>query len=230
MAHIPHGCDACSYDGRPWLSIGALQPLPGETTTVQEHRGHEPGRVYGIERQVPARPVSQLVAFCCPACHDLRVYDLGPDDCDWTEIYAVKAIGNRTKPPATDHSNSQPLERDPHQHQEKTMTTPPSPPGQVRPVDAGDDQERLVDAARVAIESGYASKDLLMRRLRIGAVVAARLLGLLQQAQVIAPGRGSGARAVLVPPAQKDAALAELITAAKYEITTTPAQIQEGQS
>jgi hypothetical protein len=60
LPHIPHHCAVCGYDGRPWISTGHLQPLPGETYTVRQRSEHNTDRRYGIERQVPAWPIGQL--------------------------------------------------------------------------------------------------------------------------------------------------------------------------
>jgi hypothetical protein len=83
---------------------------------------------------------------------------------------------------------------------------------ELRQVDVGYDGKLLLDAARMVIDRQHASRALIQRRVRVGFAKAGRLIDLLEEAGVIGPATAdaSGAREVLVPRAERDAALAQL--------------------
>ncbi|MFD1145885.1 hypothetical protein [Saccharothrix hoggarensis] len=81
VSHVDLTCEVrkCRYDGQPWMTFGVVDPLPGETYPWPEERRLPSGRVYLRDRDQPAWAVIRLVAYRCPACKDLRVYDQGQD-------------------------------------------------------------------------------------------------------------------------------------------------------
>jgi S-DNA-T family DNA segregation ATPase FtsK/SpoIIIE len=60
------------------------------------------------------------------------------------------------------------------------------------------DGERLIEAARLVVRSGYGSVSLLQRKMRIGYVTAARLIDELEARGIVGPVQGSNPREVLV--------------------------------
>jgi S-DNA-T family DNA segregation ATPase FtsK/SpoIIIE len=60
------------------------------------------------------------------------------------------------------------------------------------------DGERLIEAARLVVRSGYGSVSLLQRKMRIGYVTAARLIDELEARGVVGPVQGSNPREVLI--------------------------------
>jgi S-DNA-T family DNA segregation ATPase FtsK/SpoIIIE len=64
--------------------------------------------------------------------------------------------------------------------------------------DEGSDGERLHEAARLVVRSGYGSVSLLQRKMRIGYVTAARLIDELEARGVVGPVQGSNPREVLI--------------------------------
>ncbi len=64
--------------------------------------------------------------------------------------------------------------------------------------DEGTDGERLMEAARLCVRSGYGSVSLLQRKMRIGYVTAARLIDELEGRGIVGPVQGSNPREVLI--------------------------------
>ncbi len=64
--------------------------------------------------------------------------------------------------------------------------------------DEGSDGERLHEAARLVVRSGYGSVSLLQRKMRIGYVTAARLVDELEARGIVGPVQGSNPREVLI--------------------------------
>ncbi|MDR7548445.1 MAG: DNA translocase FtsK [Armatimonadota bacterium] len=64
--------------------------------------------------------------------------------------------------------------------------------------DEAEDSERLIEAARLVVRSGYGSVSLLQRKMRIGYVTAARLIDELEARGVVGPVQGSNPREVLI--------------------------------
>ena len=64
--------------------------------------------------------------------------------------------------------------------------------------DEGSDGERLHEAARLVVRSGYGSVSLLQRKMRIGYVTAARLVDELEARGIVGPVQGSSPREVLI--------------------------------
>ncbi|MDR7520861.1 MAG: DNA translocase FtsK [Armatimonadota bacterium] len=64
--------------------------------------------------------------------------------------------------------------------------------------DDAEDSERLIEAARLVVRSGYGSVSLLQRKMRIGYVTAARLIDELEARGVVGPVQGSNPREVLI--------------------------------
>jgi S-DNA-T family DNA segregation ATPase FtsK/SpoIIIE len=60
------------------------------------------------------------------------------------------------------------------------------------------DGERLYEAARLVVRSGYGSVSLLQRKMRIGYVTAARLIDELEARGIVGPVQGSNPREVLI--------------------------------
>jgi S-DNA-T family DNA segregation ATPase FtsK/SpoIIIE len=60
------------------------------------------------------------------------------------------------------------------------------------------DGERLIEAARLVVRSGYGSVSLLQRKMRIGYVTAARLIDELEARGIVGPVQGSNPREVLI--------------------------------
>jgi len=60
--------------------------------------------------------------------------------------------------------------------------------------------ELIEDAIKVVLQARQASASLLQRRMRVGYTRAARLLDLMEQANVVGPFCGSKAREILVDP------------------------------
>jgi S-DNA-T family DNA segregation ATPase FtsK/SpoIIIE len=61
-----------------------------------------------------------------------------------------------------------------------------------------EDGERLTDAARIVVRTGYGSVSLLQRKMRIGYVTAARLIDQLEERGIVGPAQGSSPREVLI--------------------------------
>jgi len=66
------------------------------------------------------------------------------------------------------------------------------------PAEEHADGERLMEAARLVVRSGYGSVSLLQRKMRIGYVTAARLIDELEARGVVGPVQGSNPREVLI--------------------------------
>ncbi|MER5322368.1 hypothetical protein [Streptosporangium roseum] len=81
-SHIVHVCEACERGGDPWVSVGTVHPLPGDTFLVPTSRS---GPLPGPLRERPAWPVRSLFAYRCQACNEIRIYDLG-DGTNWQEV------------------------------------------------------------------------------------------------------------------------------------------------
>ncbi len=60
------------------------------------------------------------------------------------------------------------------------------------------DGERMIEAARLVVRSGYGSVSLLQRKMRIGYVTAARLIDELEARGIVGPVQGSNPREVLI--------------------------------
>ncbi|MDR7496080.1 MAG: DNA translocase FtsK, partial [Armatimonadota bacterium] len=69
---------------------------------------------------------------------------------------------------------------------------------QAAPAEEHADGERLIEAARLVVRSGYGSVSLLQRKMRIGYVTAARLIDELEARGVVGPVQGSNPREVLI--------------------------------
>ncbi len=69
---------------------------------------------------------------------------------------------------------------------------------QSAPAEEHADGERLIEAARLIVRSGYGSVSLLQRKMRIGYVTAARLIDELEARGVVGPVQGSNPREVLI--------------------------------
>jgi S-DNA-T family DNA segregation ATPase FtsK/SpoIIIE len=69
---------------------------------------------------------------------------------------------------------------------------------QSTPAEEHADGERLVEAARLVVRSGYGSVSLLQRKMRVGYVTAARLIDELEARGVVGPVQGSNPREVLI--------------------------------
>jgi S-DNA-T family DNA segregation ATPase FtsK/SpoIIIE len=67
--------------------------------------------------------------------------------------------------------------------------------------DMGSD-ELFEDAVKIILHTQQASASLLQRRMRVGYTRAARLLDLMEQAEIVGPFRGSKAREIIVNPEQ----------------------------
>ena len=67
--------------------------------------------------------------------------------------------------------------------------------------DMGSD-ELFDDAVKIILQTQQASASLLQRRMRVGYTRAARLLDLMEQAEIVGPFRGSKAREIIVNPEQ----------------------------
>ncbi|MDR7543326.1 MAG: DNA translocase FtsK [Armatimonadota bacterium] len=66
------------------------------------------------------------------------------------------------------------------------------------PAEEHADGERLMEAARLVVRSGYGSVSLLQRKMRIGYVTAARLIDELEARGIVGPVQGSNPREVLI--------------------------------
>jgi S-DNA-T family DNA segregation ATPase FtsK/SpoIIIE len=69
---------------------------------------------------------------------------------------------------------------------------------QAAPAEEHADGERLIEAARLVVRSGYGSVSLLQRKMRIGYVTAARLIDELEARGIVGPVQGSNPREVLI--------------------------------
>jgi S-DNA-T family DNA segregation ATPase FtsK/SpoIIIE len=69
---------------------------------------------------------------------------------------------------------------------------------QSAPAEEHADGERLIEAARLVVRSGYGSVSLLQRKMRIGYVTAARLIDELEARGIVGPVHGSNPREVLI--------------------------------
>lgn len=78
-------CEECGFAGWLLVAVGEVQPAAGDTFTSHEKRSRRTGRMYGVDHQVPAWPVLQLVAFRCPQCALVAVYDTG-DGTGWVQV------------------------------------------------------------------------------------------------------------------------------------------------
>ncbi|MGH2372832.1 MAG: DNA translocase FtsK, partial [bacterium] len=64
--------------------------------------------------------------------------------------------------------------------------------------EGGGDGERMIEAARLVVRSGYGSVSLLQRKMRIGYVTAARLIDEMEARGIVGPVQGSNPREVLI--------------------------------
>lgn len=81
-SHIVHTCDGCERAGEPWVSVGIVHPLPGDTFPVPTSRT---GPLPGPLRNRSAWPVPRLFAYRCAACSDIHLYDTVDGD-QWQDI------------------------------------------------------------------------------------------------------------------------------------------------
>ena len=81
---------------------------------------------------------------------------------------------------------------------------------EIRNVDAGDDRQLLIDAARRVIADQHTSPRRVQRTLRVGFVKARRLRDLMQDAGIIGPPVYDNRRPVLVKREDSAAAIAVL--------------------
>ncbi len=79
---------------------------------------------------------------------------------------------------------------------------------EVRNVDAGDDRQLLIDAARRVIADQHTSPRRVQRTLRVGFVKARHLLDLMQDAGIVGPPGIDSKRPVLVRREESEQALA----------------------
>jgi S-DNA-T family DNA segregation ATPase FtsK/SpoIIIE len=75
---------------------------------------------------------------------------------------------------------------------------------QSAPAEEHADGERLIEAARLVVRSGYGSVSLLQRKMRIGYVTAARLIDELEARGIVGPVQGSNPREVRIGLDQLD--------------------------
>lgn len=73
-----------------------------------------------------------------------------------------------------------------------------------------DERALLAEAATIIVTTQFGSTSMLQRKLRVGYAKAVRLVEQLEANGVVGPSEGSKARAVLVPPDDLDAVLAQL--------------------
>jgi hypothetical protein len=79
-------CDQCGHDGQPWMTIGAILPVPGETFPIPYDKRLPSGRDYSRERQVRAWPYMRLYATRCPECGADEIHDMGRDGKQWVTL------------------------------------------------------------------------------------------------------------------------------------------------
>lgn len=96
----------------------------------------------------------------------------------------------------------------PHKPEAESDGQQPMP--ELRTVDARHNRRLLVEAARDIIRNQSASRSLIQRRVRVGSLMAERLLFLLHDAGVIGPRKGNGRHEVLVPRGRAADAIAVL--------------------
>ncbi|MFE3461347.1 hypothetical protein ACFXKD_27700 [Nocardiopsis aegyptia] len=70
-------CDGCGSSAEAYCAPGLVHPLPGDTVTVTRPRpsARVPGRSWEQEVEVPMWPAYGLIAFACPDCDHVDVYD-----------------------------------------------------------------------------------------------------------------------------------------------------------
>ena len=82
----PDTCSFCGAREKCALTMGLVQPLPGETVTrtVYQRSKRVQGREFGVNRTVAETPIYWLVAFRCPSCHHDSVWDRRTDE--WWDL------------------------------------------------------------------------------------------------------------------------------------------------
>jgi hypothetical protein len=102
VTHYQAACETCGHDqGHEWMAWGVVFPRPGETTTEPEVvRARRSKRPYVRDVTHHAHPIRRLVAFRCPPCRTLRVYDRGDNghtfvqlDVDTPSLFADFELG-----------------------------------------------------------------------------------------------------------------------------------------
>jgi predicted RNA-binding Zn-ribbon protein involved in translation (DUF1610 family) len=81
----PDVCDFCGSTAEPGISLGLVQPKPGEQTTITRTvKAKRSGREYGREVDVDAWAIYWLAAFRCPGCSHDVVWDRRTDE--WWDL------------------------------------------------------------------------------------------------------------------------------------------------
>lgn len=72
-------CLGCGEVHPTYTSWGTVHPLPGQTRPTGKHERVRTasGRRRRVATHEPARPLRELVAFVCAACHHLNLYEVG---------------------------------------------------------------------------------------------------------------------------------------------------------
>lgn len=82
------GCASCASVADDYISHGIAQPHTGQTVTTDVVRssGRHPGRSWTRPGRVSAWPVLRLIAFACPACARVDIYDIGTGQDEFVRV------------------------------------------------------------------------------------------------------------------------------------------------
>lgn len=81
---VETGCDDCGSRQPPWIARGLVEVPPGDRFTARRLSEGSSAR----STSGPGRMIAQLIAFRCPTCRTLRMFDIGPEQERWVEISA----------------------------------------------------------------------------------------------------------------------------------------------
>jgi hypothetical protein len=84
-------CDACGYDGARLVAHGLVPYRESSSeralARIEARASRRPVPPSGVAR---SWPVHRLIAYRCPSCGDLRVYDTGADGMGWEDVDVVQ--------------------------------------------------------------------------------------------------------------------------------------------
>lgn len=81
---VETGCDDCGSRRPPWIARGLVEMPYDDPFTARRMADGSSARSTGT----PGHLIAQLIAFRCPTCRTLHLFDFGPGQESWVEISA----------------------------------------------------------------------------------------------------------------------------------------------